>query len=38
MLGELPCGRYPEILIFTRENPSGRAGRIFYEKGIQNEV
>lgn len=38
MLGELPCGRYPEILIFTRENPSGSAGRIFYEKGIQNEV
>ncbi len=38
MLGELPCGRYPENLIITCEDPSGSAGRIFYEKGIQNEV
>ena len=38
LLGELPGGRYPEILIFTRENPSGRAGRIFYEKGLSNEA
>ena len=38
MLGELPCGRYPENLIITREDPSGKAGRIFYEKGLSYET